>query len=86
MKWNDVSSYSRGDKDRQPNSFEARAGCVRIRVHRHIDYPGRWCFTSPDLLGSQVHCLEEAKTAAEAKVLATDFVRARLLAALKDMG
>ena len=37
--WKDVSSYSRGDKERIPSAWLLKAGYVRIVVHRHIHYP-----------------------------------------------
>jgi len=39
--WKDVSSYSRGGP-RIPTAWECCIGDIRIRVHRHIDYPGAW--------------------------------------------
>ena len=36
MHWNDVTSYSQGEKDRTPKAFVANVGGLRIVVTRHI--------------------------------------------------
>ena len=39
MKWQDISSYSQSDKVRRPDSFEIKAGRIRIVLvwdHRHV--------------------------------------------------
>jgi hypothetical protein len=47
MKWKDVSSYSRGDKERVPDIWEiGDRKTVRVCVHRHIHYPkDMWLLT-----------------------------------------
>jgi len=40
--WKDQSSFSRGDKDRTPKTWEFTSHGVRLVVTRHIDYPGVW--------------------------------------------
>ena len=37
--WKNISSYSQGEKDRTPTTFEFRAGRLRIVVTRHIHFP-----------------------------------------------
>lgn len=55
MKWEDVTSYSQGEKDRTPRSFQCQASWLRIKVHRHMDYPGKWLLsTVPSLFDSDV--------------------------------
>ena len=39
MNWRDSTSYSRGDKERAPNSWEFVAAGIRVCVHKHIHYP-----------------------------------------------
>ncbi len=39
--WKDISSYSKSDTDREPNTFELRRGTVRIVIVRdHIAFRG----------------------------------------------
>ncbi|MDI9413476.1 MAG: hypothetical protein QM401_07870 [Bacillota bacterium] len=40
--WKDVTSYSRGDKERIPNTLKAEICGFPIVIHRHIHYPGTW--------------------------------------------
>lgn len=44
MKWRDISSFSQGDKQRIPHSWECRPNSdLRITITRgHIHYPGKW--------------------------------------------
>ena len=51
--WRDISAYGRSDRDRTPHSYEARIGPFRIRVHRHIHYPGRWLWSVPGLVENE---------------------------------
>ena len=51
----DVTSYSRRDKKKIPQTFEARIAGVRLTVTRHIYYrPDQWVVsTSDDLIHQQ---------------------------------
>ncbi len=41
--WKDTSSYSRGEKDRTPNSWSLKVGIFDLIVHHHIYYePSQW--------------------------------------------
>jgi len=41
--WKDITSYSQGDKERKPTSFEAVSGDLRIVItSSHISYKGDW--------------------------------------------
>ena len=41
--WKNVTSYSRGDKERKPTSFEVASGKLRIYITcGHISYRGEW--------------------------------------------
>lgn len=40
--WKDISSFSRGEKDRTPTTWEFNVASHRLRVHRHIHSPGKW--------------------------------------------
>ncbi len=66
--WNDISSYSRGQKDRTVESVETNAGWLRICVTRHINYPGSWCLrcaaVQRDLVPLNAKDLEDAKAEA----------------------
>lgn len=42
LAWRDVSSFSREEKDRTPESFSLELNHCEIGVHRHIYYPGAW--------------------------------------------
>lgn len=42
-KWKDISSYSRGDRDRTPHSWECKVAGIRLVVTRHIHHdPSDW--------------------------------------------
>lgn len=45
--WKDISSWSKGDKDRTPKAWEVRIGDhFRLCVHRHMAFPPDvWCMT-----------------------------------------
>lgn len=38
MQWKNTTTYSQGEKDRTPRTYEARAGVIRIVVTRHIHF------------------------------------------------
>lgn len=43
MKWQDITTYSRDDKERKPTSFACRGPNLGIVVTcGHRDYPGQW--------------------------------------------
>jgi hypothetical protein len=42
LKWKDVSSYSRSDLIREPNTYYLECKGLRICVFRHIDEPKMW--------------------------------------------
>lgn len=43
MEWKDTTSYSRGDKEREPKTFSATCGPLKLTVTKgHIYYPGKW--------------------------------------------
>mgnify|MGYP001783999653 CR=1 FL=1 len=43
--YEDVTCYSRGDKERKPRILEANVNGVRFSVHKHIYYGDQWLFT-----------------------------------------
>lgn len=45
MTWADTTSYSRGDTDRIPRTWEIEAPDLRIVVSRWIYAPGSWFLT-----------------------------------------
>jgi len=75
MKWADISSYSQGDKDRVPHTFEARAAAVRIIVTRRHGLSGWFLRCEP---WHDLKSLGEC-TASEAKEAALEQVRADVL-------
>jgi len=43
MGWKDITTFSRGQADRTPTTFEKRCGPMRLVVTSgHVHYPGRW--------------------------------------------
>jgi len=38
MKWTDGTSYSQSDKEKIPAVWNAKAGSLRLTVHKHIYY------------------------------------------------
>lgn len=47
MKWKDCTSYSKGNKEKIPSSFEAHAGPLRIFiVSEHIYSLGEWVLST----------------------------------------
>jgi len=47
--WKDITSYSQGDTNRTPGSWEMSVGSLRIVVTRHIDHdPTDWLLDFSD--------------------------------------
>ena len=78
MEWKDVSSYSRGDTSRKPNTFSAQCGPMRLVVLTgYIHHPGKWVTHAFPLFESRVlkaTTREEAQ--AEAVQMAHDWLSA----------
>jgi len=72
--WKDTTSWSRSDKDRtEPKAVTCQVAHVRLTVHRHIHYPGKWLAScSPEVLHSPMvldaTTLENAKREALRKL------------------
>lgn len=82
-KWKDISSFSQGDKERTPNSFELRPnGHVRLAVHRHRSAPTTWHLTCAPWFDTHPLRAEDANTA---KRYAVEMVRDRASALLADL-
>jgi hypothetical protein len=47
MRWTDATSYSQGDKIREPRVWQlyVPAGGITVIVHRYIDIPDTWFLT-----------------------------------------
>lgn len=45
--WKDITSHQRGDKQREPRSFELRIGDLRVVVTRRIHLDGWWLNAYP---------------------------------------
>lgn len=77
MQWKDITSYSRGDKERKPTTFEARAGGLRIVVvYGHIDYRQQWTLWCKPFYDN--YPLEGVTTAEDAQFEARQLVRAKI--------
>ena len=50
IEWKDITTYSQGDKEREPSSLQAEIEDIRIVIHQHIHYPnGELLLTAKDL-------------------------------------
>lgn len=47
LKWKDITSYSRDDKERTPQTWEARLGGVRVCVTRRHGLTGWYLICEP---------------------------------------
>lgn len=45
MKWKDETSFAQGEQDRTPRAWVARPGMLRVSVHRHRHFEGKWVLT-----------------------------------------
>lgn len=70
-KWEDVSSHSRG-QPRVLNAVRVNCGGVWLTVHRHRDYPGKWCYSFAQISGPTPL---DAKDLEEAKAEGLDFAK-----------
>jgi hypothetical protein len=81
MNWTDITSYSQGDRDRTPRSWEARCGNLRLIVTRHHGLEGWFTtvngFYSMASLGST--------EIAEAKAEAIQRLKHELLSSLQAL-
>lgn len=79
MDWKDITTFSRGQADRTPTTFEKRCGPVRLVVTSgHIHYPGKWVAHGFPLFESKPL---KAATREEAQAEATQMARDWLSAA-----
>lgn len=69
MHWKDVSSFSRGDKDRTPKAWSFEAGKLKISVHRHIHYPPETWLATCEPFFSNKELTEENEASAKAEAL-----------------
>ena len=75
-KWEDISSYSRNDKERIPSVWQIDIGGLSLCVHRHIHYPkDSWLF-SCDLLFDKYEL--DSKNIDEAKDEAINLVKIKI--------
>lgn len=79
IKFEDVTSHSQGAKDRTAKTWQAKIGCVRLTVTRHIHYAAdEWIAESqPDII-NMVRL--ESKDIDDAKTEAVDLLRKRCMA------
>jgi hypothetical protein len=81
--WKNVTSYSQGDKERKPRTWEARFGGLRIVVTRHMDYEkDQWVLRCHDL---HLERLLASKDVKEAACQARAMVQAHLEQLLRDL-
>lgn len=73
--WKDITGYSRGDREREPNVWELRAGVLRITlVKKHIDFPDCWVYSCQPLFPQLVLGSVEDFTLEEAQAKVIDRV------------
>jgi len=81
VEWKNVTSYSRGEKDRTPRVWDARIGQFRLSVHRHIYFkPDVWLCSCHGICDCQPL---ESKDIDQAKVEALQMFRAILAKAIE---
>lgn len=75
--WNDVTTYSRDDKDKQPRVWHFDCGDLRVVVHRHIHYaPDAWLLTcSPFFDKRELYAKDADHAKAEALALVREKVK-----------
>lgn len=83
MEWKDTTSYSRGDLERVPRTWELRTQRIVVVVTRHIDYPGKWLLRSHPINLERTLNADEVE---QAKLEALGYVRGYLHRALEDLG
>ncbi len=78
--WKDITSYSQGDKDRTPRTFEMAAGKMRLLVTRHRDLePTEWKMEMQGCFGYTMRGNKTAEFAMHnCMMLARDFLRTAL--------
>lgn len=71
MKWNDETSYQRGESNRTPRTWTARAGRFRITMFRHRHFPAdAWLVTCEPLFDTrQLKATDVEQAKAEAIAL-----------------
>lgn len=47
--YKDITTYSRGDKDRTPRVLENETNGIKFTVHKHIYYGDEWLLTCREL-------------------------------------
>lgn len=47
--YKDITTHSRGDKDRTPRVLENETSGIKFKVHKHIYYGDEWLFTCREL-------------------------------------
>lgn len=78
-----MSSYSKGDKVRTPNSFNAQCGQFRLCVHHYYGCGDTWFASCYPTLFSQ-HS-RKSKDIKEAKIEAADLLKKLLTEALEKL-
>jgi hypothetical protein len=83
--WKDCTTYSQGDKERIPHSFEVISGDLRISITSgHIHYKGQWvmhCYK----LGIDTKPLAVGITREQAQAQACKIVENRLAELQQDL-
>lgn len=85
MEWKDVTTYSRGDKERKPTTWEIKGGSLKIDVTcGYIHRKGEWimhCFA----VGIDTYHLKYAETKEQAQEAALRMVRTKIQSMLEDI-
>jgi len=83
LNWENISTYSKGDKERTPKSWRLKVGDFYILIHRHIHYPkDMWLLSSEPFFDKYEM---PNKDIDECKMLAVDLVKTKLLQSLSHL-
>lgn len=82
VEFKDVTSHSQGIKERTPRTWEAKIGCVRLTVTRHVHYAlDEWIARShPNIIDME---LLQSKDIDEAKDEAVELLLSRCNAVVR---
>ena len=82
-KWEDVSTFSKNDKERKPKEFKKKVGSFTLTVHRHVHYPSdQWLLSCEPFFSCKALA---SKKVVEAMTQANALVQVNLEDALADI-
>ncbi|MCH9712677.1 MAG: hypothetical protein K0U20_08655 [Proteobacteria bacterium] len=78
IKWQDITSYRRDDKERIPKTYVIKHGNIRMSISTdHIYYPGKFVLNA-QIVGIKTGILKNVKTMTEAQAAAIRIVDKRI--------